>query len=116
MLFLITVTSSLNGSQPRILTPYETCRQNIINLVRKHWRCPYVECSAKYNYKLNLTFKELMDTMEANCRRAADNKEQPASGGRTRRRGGGLLTAFQGGNCDTGRDTEGESGRNCHIL
>uniref|UniRef100_A0A8D8ZTN9 Exocyst complex component 8 n=1 Tax=Cacopsylla melanoneura TaxID=428564 RepID=A0A8D8ZTN9_9HEMI len=105
-----TVTSSLNGSQQRVLT-----RQNIINLVKKHWRCPYMECSAKYNYKLNLTFKDLMDTIEANCRRAAANKEA-AGGARDRRRGGGLLTAFQGRNCDTGRNTEGDSGRNCHIL
>ena len=26
--------------------------RDIVNLVRKHWRCGYVECSAKYNCRI----------------------------------------------------------------
>ncbi|XP_054747881.1 ras-like protein family member 10B, partial [Anastrepha obliqua] len=34
--------------------------KDISTLVRKHWRCGYVECSAKYNYKIGDVFRELM--------------------------------------------------------
>ncbi|KAG5682273.1 hypothetical protein PVAND_011637 [Polypedilum vanderplanki] len=34
--------------------------KDISALVRKHWRSDYVECSAKYNYKLNDVFREIM--------------------------------------------------------
>lgn len=26
--------------------------RDIVNLIRKHWRCGYIECSAKYNYRV----------------------------------------------------------------
>ncbi|XP_026683953.1 uncharacterized protein LOC103515450 [Diaphorina citri] len=112
---LDTVAQTLNGSHHRPLTPYETARKNIITLVRKHWRCPYVECSAKYNYKLNHAFKELMDTIEANYRRAQMSREKQA---RPRRHG--LLTAFQHRMNRSNEEEnveEGEgSSRNCRIL
>ncbi|KAI9581269.1 hypothetical protein GQX74_013855 [Glossina fuscipes] len=40
----------------------ETFRElkDISTLVRKHWRCGYVECSAQYNYKIGDVFRELM--------------------------------------------------------
>ncbi|CAO1378920.1 unnamed protein product [Diamesa hyperborea] len=34
--------------------------KDISTLVRKHWRSDYVECSAKYNYKVGDVFRELM--------------------------------------------------------
>ncbi|XP_033166352.1 GTP-binding protein rhb1 [Drosophila mauritiana] len=34
--------------------------KDISTLVRKHWRCGYVECSAQYNYKIGDVFRELM--------------------------------------------------------
>ncbi|XP_068623810.1 ras-like protein family member 10B [Battus philenor] len=40
-------------------------RRNIVNLVRKHWKCGYVECSAKYNWRVIAVFKELMETIDA---------------------------------------------------
>ncbi|KAF9822517.1 hypothetical protein SFRURICE_005971 [Spodoptera frugiperda] len=40
-------------------------RRNIVNLVRKHWKCGYVECSAKYNWRVIAVFKELMEMIDA---------------------------------------------------
>ncbi|XP_045770427.1 ras-like protein family member 10B isoform X1 [Maniola jurtina] len=40
-------------------------RRNIVNLVRKHWKCSYVECSAKYNWRVIAVFKELMEMIDA---------------------------------------------------
>lgn len=40
-------------------------RRNIVNLVRKHWKCAYIECSAKYNWRVISIFKELMETIDA---------------------------------------------------
>ncbi|KAL7038401.1 ras-like protein family member 10B [Chironomus tepperi] len=34
--------------------------KDISALVRKHWRSDYIECSAKYNYKINDVFREVM--------------------------------------------------------
>lgn len=50
--------------------------KDISTLVRKHWRCGYVECSAQYNYKIGDVFRELMG-----C----------SSGGVTGTTGGGLV-------------------------
>ncbi|CAH0773326.1 unnamed protein product [Bemisia tabaci] len=43
----------------------ELRRRDIINLVKKHWKCSYVECSAKYNWRIVAIFKELMKTIDA---------------------------------------------------
>ncbi|KAG4066831.1 hypothetical protein HA402_012898, partial [Bradysia odoriphaga] len=40
--------------------PYSQELKDISTLVRKHWRCGYVECSAKFNYKIGDVFRELM--------------------------------------------------------
>lgn len=40
-------------------------RRDIVNLVKKHWKCGYVECSAKYNWRVVAVFKELMKTIDA---------------------------------------------------
>ena len=29
------------------------------NLVRKYWRCPYIECSARHNYNIALLFRNI---------------------------------------------------------
>ncbi|XP_014208075.1 ras-like protein family member 10B [Copidosoma floridanum] len=39
--------------------------RDIINLVRKHWRCGYVECSARYNYHVVQVFRELMKSIQS---------------------------------------------------
>ena len=39
-------------------------RREVANLVKKQWKCGYVECSAKYNWHVVLLFKELMKTMD----------------------------------------------------
>ncbi|XP_035694266.1 ras-like protein family member 10B [Branchiostoma floridae] len=35
-------------------------RRDVANLVRKTWKCGYIECSAKYNWHVTFLFKELM--------------------------------------------------------
>ncbi|XP_065172044.1 ras-like protein family member 10B isoform X2 [Atheta coriaria] len=40
-------------------------RRDIANLVRKHWKCGYMECSAKYNWKLVAAFRELMGMVDS---------------------------------------------------
>lgn len=40
-------------------------RRDIANIVQKHWRCGYVECSAKYNWRVVAVFKELMQAVDA---------------------------------------------------
>ncbi|XP_051159766.1 ras-like protein family member 10B [Leptopilina boulardi] len=42
-----------------------TRHRDIVNLVRKHWRCGYVECSAKYNCRVVQVFRELMKNIQA---------------------------------------------------
>ncbi|XP_046417879.1 ras-like protein family member 10B [Neodiprion pinetum] len=39
--------------------------RDIVNLVRKHWRCGYVECSAKFNCRVVQVFRELMKGIQA---------------------------------------------------
>lgn len=39
-------------------------RRDIMNLVKKHWKCGYVECSARYNWRVVAVFKELMKTID----------------------------------------------------
>ncbi|XP_018329171.1 ras-like protein family member 10B [Agrilus planipennis] len=40
-------------------------RRDIVNLVKKHWKCGYIECSAKYNWKVIAVFKELMNMIDS---------------------------------------------------
>ncbi|KAL1502794.1 hypothetical protein ABEB36_007889 [Hypothenemus hampei] len=42
----------------------EEKRRDIVNLVKKHWKCGYIECSAKYNWRVMHVFKELMNMIE----------------------------------------------------
>lgn len=38
-------------------------RWNVSHLVRKTWKCGYVECSAKYNWHILLLFSELLKSV-----------------------------------------------------
>lgn len=40
-------------------------RRDIQNLVKKHWKCGYVECSARFNWRVVAVFKELVKTVDA---------------------------------------------------
>jgi Ras-like protein family protein 10B len=44
---------------------YREKRRDIVNLVKKHWKCTYVECSAKYNWRVVAVFKELMKAVDS---------------------------------------------------
>ncbi|XP_063218626.1 ras-like protein family member 10B [Bacillus rossius redtenbacheri] len=39
-------------------------RREIANLVKKQWKCCYVECSAKYNWRVVTVFRELMKIVD----------------------------------------------------
>jgi ras-like protein family member 10A len=42
--------------------------KELASLVRKQWKCNYLECSAKYNWRLIPIFKDILKTIEANQR------------------------------------------------
>lgn len=50
-------------------------RRDIVNLVKKHWKCNYVECSAKYNWGIIAVFKELMEVIDSMDPNRNHNKE-----------------------------------------
>ncbi|XP_076435015.1 ras-like protein family member 10B [Babylonia areolata] len=39
-------------------------RREVANLVKKQWKCGYIECSAKFNWHIMLLFKELMKNID----------------------------------------------------
>ncbi|XP_069475369.1 ras-like protein family member 10A [Ambystoma mexicanum] len=46
-----------------------TSRRTVSLLVKKSWKCGYIECSAKYNWHIVLLFKELLMSAAArNCK------------------------------------------------
>uniref|UniRef100_A0A915IBT6 SP-RING-type domain-containing protein n=1 Tax=Romanomermis culicivorax TaxID=13658 RepID=A0A915IBT6_ROMCU len=59
----------MNGSSGQVATGLE-CRsvadinKEYFNIARKQFKCPYVECSAKYNWHVTSVFKELMKIIE----------------------------------------------------
>lgn len=57
------------GGSPALLPPGADAnmrkRRDIVNLVRKHWKCTYVECSARHNWGVVAVFKELMDVIDS---------------------------------------------------
>lgn len=46
-------------------SPAEQKRNDIVTLVTKHWKCSYVECSAKFNWKVMHLFKQLMEMIDS---------------------------------------------------
>ncbi|KAF4518704.1 hypothetical protein B566_EDAN013723 [Ephemera danica] len=46
-------------AQHKFAGDYAREKRDIVNFVKKHWKCGYVECSAKYNWKIMSLFKEL---------------------------------------------------------
>lgn len=55
----------VSGTKPAITSGVEERRKDIVNLVKKHWKCGYVECSAKHNWKVISIFKELMNMIDS---------------------------------------------------
>ena len=41
-----------------------TSKREVANIVKKQWKCAYMECSAKYNWHIVLLFKELMKVID----------------------------------------------------
>ncbi|XP_069038237.1 ras-like protein family member 10A isoform X1 [Lepisosteus oculatus] len=57
----ILVVGSKRDLQRQRFTP----RRAVSVLVKKSWKCGYVECSAKYNWHITLLFKELLGSAVA---------------------------------------------------
>lgn len=56
----------VGSSKPAAITSgMEEKRRDIANLVKKHWKCGYTECSAKYNWKVVAVFRELISMMDS---------------------------------------------------
>ncbi|XP_014224779.1 ras-related protein rapA [Trichogramma pretiosum] len=56
--------SSSGGGGGSTSTGTNARHRDIVNLVRKHWRCGYVECSARFNYRVVQVFRELMKSIQ----------------------------------------------------
>lgn len=39
-------------------------RRDLMSIVRKNWKCGYIECSAKYNWRVVTLFKEVMKNID----------------------------------------------------
>lgn len=62
---LITNEDGHGGNVKMAITSgVEERRRDIINLVKKHWKCGYVECSAKFNWKVYGVFRELINMID----------------------------------------------------
>ena len=66
-------------------------RKRIITMIKKTWKIPHVECSARYNWHVVLLFKELLKLIESFEHR-------------------------MGGQAYTFRMQEAFGGERCHIL
>lgn len=53
-----------NNSKAAITSGADEKRRDIVNLVKKHWKSGYIECSAKYNWKVVAVFKELINMID----------------------------------------------------
>ncbi|XP_049825103.1 ras-like protein family member 10B [Aethina tumida] len=53
-----------SSSKPALTSNLDEKRRDIANLVKKHWKCGYLECSAKYNWKVVAVFKELIHMVD----------------------------------------------------
>jgi Ras-like protein family protein 10B len=58
-------TTAIAGTSSGRDVEYREKRRDIVNLVKKHWKCTYVECSAKYNWRVVAVFKELMKAVDS---------------------------------------------------
>lgn len=52
------------GNKHDLAMSREMQRREVVNIVKKHWKCGYVECSAKYNWHIVALFKELMKAID----------------------------------------------------
>lgn len=53
------------GGKLAITSGNDERRREIVNTVKKIWKCGYVECSAKYNWKVVAVFKELINMIDS---------------------------------------------------
>ncbi|GJQ80652.1 hypothetical protein Trydic_g9236 [Trypoxylus dichotomus] len=53
------------GGKLTITSGNEERRREIMNTVKKIWKCGYVECSAKYNWKVVTVFRELINMVDS---------------------------------------------------
>lgn len=58
-LFVVGNKQDLGSSDGRGVT-----RREVANIVKKQWKCGYIECSAKYNWHIVMLFKELMKSID----------------------------------------------------
>lgn len=47
---------------------FSRSRDTVANVVRKQWKCSYVECSARYNWRVVALFRELMKSVDHSVR------------------------------------------------
>lgn len=73
-----------SGTGRRERDPDRDRRRDIVSLVKKHWKCTYVECSAKYNWRIVAVFHELVRSVDTAGRTSARDTSSPTSPARGR--------------------------------
>lgn len=76
------------ASQHQAASPYEDlipAFKDLANLVRKQWKCSYLECSVKFNWRVLPIFREIVKSLESIASPHAlpvltSSKGEPSSG------------------------------------
>ena len=91
-------------------------RDTVANVVRKQWKCAYVECSARFNWRVVALFRELMKAVDQSVRLRTHRAglaggQEPAAAHLATYLGGGTA-----GGTSTNRLHEALHRNNCVIL
>ena len=74
-------TLMFHSSQHQTSSPYDDLMpafKDLANLVRKQWKCCYLECSAKYNWRIVPIFREIIKSLESSLpTRESQSQNQP---------------------------------------
>jgi len=68
----------LQAGSTSVSAAWSRSRDTVANVVRKQWKCCYVECSARYNWRVVALFRELMKAVDHSVRQRA---QRGAAGG-----------------------------------
>ena len=70
LLLLMTMTMLMvtQAGSTSVSAAWSRSRDTAANVVRKQWKCSYVECSARYNWRVVALFRELMKAVDHSVR------------------------------------------------
>lgn len=54
--------------------------KELANLIKKHWKCSYLECSAKYNWRVSPIFRDILKSIETSLSHDTANQHHREHG------------------------------------